>query len=124
MVSVITLFVIGYWYRGLRDLLHGVPSIWRKCRGLQVIVLDRMLYLFFAFLFLMLMFSNMIIGYSTLFKSQETQWMLTFPSAVSTCFAGNSWRPPCWRVGRSCFCRRPLMAAYGNARHVSPSLSI
>ena len=38
-----------------------------------------MLYLFFAFLFLMLMFSNMIIGYSTLFKSQETQWMLTLP---------------------------------------------
>jgi len=27
----------------------------------------------------MLMFSNMIIGYSTLFKSQETQWMLTLP---------------------------------------------
>src|ERR1039457_2055386 len=78
MVSVITLFVIGYWFAAYAIFYMGFRHL-AEVPGLHVIVLDRMLYLFFAFLFLMLMFSNMIIGYSTLFKSQETQWMLTLP---------------------------------------------
>src|SRR5580700_4634132 len=72
MVSVITLFVAGYWFAGYAVFYMGFHHL-AVLPGLQEAVLNRMLYLFFAFLFLMLVFSNMIIGYSTLFKSQETQ---------------------------------------------------
>ena len=78
MAAVITLFVVGYWFAGYTVFFAGLHRL-GEVPGLQMILVDRMLYLFFAFLFLMLMFSNMIIGYSTLFKSQETQWMLTLP---------------------------------------------
>jgi ABC-2 type transport system permease protein len=89
--------------------------------GLQVIVLNRMLYLFFAFLFLMLMFSNMIIGYSTLFKSQETQWMLTLPVRSLDVFRWKLMETTLLASWAFLFLSAPLMAAYGNARHVSLS---
>ena len=57
MVSVITLFVIGYWFAAYSIFYMGFRHL-AEVPGLQVIVLDRMLYLFFAFLFLMLMFSE------------------------------------------------------------------
>jgi ABC-2 type transport system permease protein len=120
MVSVITLFVIGYWFAAYAIFYMGFRHL-AEVPGLQVIVLDRMLYLFFAFLFLMLMFSNMIIGYSTLFKSQETQWMLTLPVRSLDVFRWKLMETTLLASWAFLFLSAPLMAAYGNARHVSPS---
>jgi ABC-2 type transport system permease protein len=120
MVSVIGLFVIGYWFAGYAIFYMGFRHL-ADVPGLQVIVLDRMLYLFFAFLFLMLMFSNMIIGYSTLFKSQETQWMLTLPVRSLDVFRWKLMETTLLASWAFLFLSAPLMAAYGNARHVSPS---
>ncbi len=119
MVSVITLFVIGYWFSAYTIFYVGFRHL-AEVPGLQVIVLDRMLYLFFAFLFLMLMFSNMIIGYSTLFKSQETQWMLTLPVRSLDVFRWKLMETTLLASWAFLFLSAPLMAAYGNARHVSP----
>ena len=120
MVSVITLFVIGYWFAAYAIFYMGFRHL-AEVPGLQVIVLDRMLYLFFAFLFLMLMFSNMIIGYSTLFKSQETQWMLTLPVRSLDVFRWKLMETTLLASWAFLFLSAPLMAAYGNARHVLPS---
>jgi ABC-2 type transport system permease protein len=120
MVSVITLFVAGYWFAGYAIFYMGFHRL-AEVPGLQVIVLDRMLYLFFAFLFLMLMFSNMIIGYSTLFKSQETQWMLTLPVRSIDVFRWKLMETTLLASWAFLFLSAPLMAAYGNARHVSPT---
>ncbi|HTS19171.1 MAG TPA: hypothetical protein VMP11_16465 [Verrucomicrobiae bacterium] len=120
MVSVITAFIVGYWVAGYAVFYMGFRHL-AEVPGLQVIVLDRMLYLFFAFLFLMLMFSNMIIGYSTLFKSQETQWMLTLPVRSTDVFRWKLLETTLLASWAFLFLSAPLMAAYGNARHVSPS---
>ena len=120
MVSVITLFVLGYWIAGYSVFYMGFVRL-AQVPGLQIIVLDRMLYLFFAFLFLMLMFSNMIIGYSTLFKSQETQWMLTLPVRSLDVFRWKLLETTLLASWAFLFLSAPLMVAYGNARHVSPS---
>ena len=119
MVSVISLFVIGYWIAGYSVFYMGFSRL-AQLPGLQIIVLDRMLYLFFAFLFLMLMFSNMIIGYSTLFKSQETQWMLTLPVRSLDVFRWKLLETALLASWAFLFLSAPLMVAYGNARHVSP----
>ena len=120
MVSVISLFVLGYWVAGYSVFYMGFVRL-AQVPGLQAIVLDRMLYLFFAFLFLMLMFSNMIIGYSTLFKSQETQWMLTLPVRSLDVFRWKLLETTLLASWAFLFLSAPLMVAYGNARHVSPS---
>jgi ABC-2 type transport system permease protein len=118
MMAVILLFVTGYWV-GAYCLVHwGLGVLVHEFAGLGVLLVDRMLYLFFAFLFLMLIFSNMIIGYSSLYESQETQWMLTLPVRHSDVF---SWKLAETMVLASwafVFLATPLMFAYGMARQV------
>ncbi len=119
MVTVIALFVLGYWIAGYEAFSVGFTYL-AGIHGLGAMLLDRMLYLFFAFLFLMLVFSNMIIGYSSFFKSQETQWMLTLPVRHVDVF--------CWKLAETTvlaswaflFLTAPLMAAYGVAQNVTP----
>ncbi|RYD84578.1 MAG: hypothetical protein EOP84_05125, partial [Verrucomicrobiaceae bacterium] len=66
---------VGYWlfHAGLNYLYH-FPLV----GGL---LSQRILFLVFGFFFLMLMFSNVIIGYSTLFRNRETLWLLSLPIA-------------------------------------------
>ena len=117
MVSVITLFVVGYWVAGYAVFRLGFMQL-AEVPGLQVILLDRMLYLFFAFLFVMLVFSNMIIGYSTIFKSQETQWMLTLPVRSLDVFRWKLLETTLLASWAFLFLSAPLMLAYGVTRHV------
>lgn len=118
MVSFITLFVIGYWAAGYVVFRLGFAQL-EAVPGLQVILLDRMLYLFFAFLFVMLVFSNMIIGYSTIFKSQETQWMLTLPVRSLDVFRWKLLETTLLASWAFLFLSAPLMLAYGVTRHVT-----
>ncbi len=119
MVGVIALFVLGYWVTAYIVFHMGFVKL-ENLYGLGLVLMDRMLYLFFAFLFVMLVFSNMIIGYSAFFKSQETQWMLTLPVPQADVFR--------WKLAETAvlaswafvFLSAPLMAAYGVARHVTP----
>jgi len=56
-------WVIGCFTRGW-DFSHHFPLVGGRLLG------QRILYLIFGFFFVMLVFSNLIIGYSTLFKNQ------------------------------------------------------
>src|SRR5207249_3184732 len=119
MVAVITMFVGGYWIAAFVLFYYGFAYL-ARVPGLQVILLDRMLYLFFAFLFVMLVFSNMIIGYSTIFKSQETQWMLTLPVRSLDVFRWKLLETTLLASWAFLFLSAPLIAAYGRARNVEP----
>lgn len=118
MVSVVTLFVIGYWVAGYWIFRLGFMRL-AEVPGLQTILLDRMLYLFFAFLFVMLVFSNIIIGYSTVFKSPETQWMLTLPVRSLDVFRWKLVETMLLASWAFLFLSAPLMLAYGATRHVT-----
>ncbi|HUJ10624.1 MAG TPA: hypothetical protein VL171_11415 [Verrucomicrobiae bacterium] len=118
MVSVITLFIVGYWVAGYAVFRVGFSTL-ETVPGLQAILLDRMLFLFFAFLFVMLVFSNMIIGYSTIFKSQETQWMLTLPVRSLDVFRWKLLETTLLASWAFLFLSAPLMLAYGVTRHVT-----
>lgn len=120
MVAVIALFVLGYWVAGYAVFYVMCVQL-SQFVGLGAIVLDRMLYLFFAFLFLMLVFSNMIIGYSSLFKSQETQWMLTLPVPHTEVFRWKLLETTVLASWAFLFLSAPLIFAYGVSRHVAPA---
>ena len=78
MIGVLGSFIIGYlifgfliFYAGL-NYLNTFPMVGQ-------LLSRRVLFLIFAFFLVMLLFSNLVIGYSSLFRSRETTWLLTLP---------------------------------------------
>jgi ABC-2 type transport system permease protein len=120
MISVIAMFVASYWIFGYLVFHYGLAYLMKVPGGFGGIVVERMMYLFFAFLFLMLVFSNMIIGYSTLFKSTETQWMLTLPVSHRAVFQWKMVETMVLASWAFLFLSAPLILAYGTTRHASP----
>jgi ABC-2 type transport system permease protein len=119
MVTVITLFVAAYWVGGYYGFRAGLDLL-AKVPGLQVVLLDRMLYVFFGFLFVMLAFSNMVIGFSALFKNDETEWLLTLPVRAVDVFRWKVLETAALASWAFLFLSGPLMLAYGVTKHVSP----
>ncbi len=102
---------IGMFYVPLRAFLF------LKSMGhIGVVIIDRLMYLFFMGLFIMLIFSNCIICYSTSYKSQETEHLFTLPIKVRDIFLVkfidsiilSSWTFLCFLV--------PIMSAYAVVR--------
>src|SRR5687768_11928005 len=78
LTAVIFVFIAGYFalafwlfYRALR-FVETFP-------GLGGLLVERLLYLLFAFLFVLLLFSNVVIAYSNLFRNRETAFLLSLP---------------------------------------------
>ncbi len=117
MMAVIGMFVLGYWVCGYL-LFRGGFAFLTKFPGLGGLLMDRMMYVFFAFLFLMLIFSNMIIGYSTLFKNPETQWLLTLPVRHVDVFRWKLLETTLLASWAFLFLSAPFLLAYGQVRHV------
>src|SRR5581483_5500797 len=111
---VVGYLIVGYWlfYSGL-DYLQNFPII-------GSLISQRVLFLIFGFFFAMLIFSNAIIGYSSLFKSRETSWLLTLPISHRSVYR--------WKFVESLivsswalvFLSAPMMAAYGRVHNVPP----
>ncbi|NQU09387.1 hypothetical protein HQ590_01235 [bacterium] len=118
LTAVILVFVLGYWVAGYVLFRAG---FWQLARfpGLGGLLIDRMLYLFFAFLLLMLVFSNLVIGYSTIFKNEETQWMLTLPVRPLEVFRWKVFETGVLASWAFLFLSAPFLLAYGSVRHVS-----
>ena len=117
LTSIIVLFIGGYlalsfwlFYRGLK-FVATFP-------GLGVVLTERLLYLLFAFLFALLLLSNLVISYTNLFRNRETAFLLTLPVQAQTVFR--------WKVIESTllaswafvFLIAPLLAAFGLTRNV------
>ncbi len=113
-------FVLGYlllgyylFHRGL-EFLFAFPAV-------GTLLAQRILFLIFGFFFVMLTFSNLIIGYSTLFKNRETNWFLTLPIPHADiyrwkfleCLVVSSWA--------LMFLSAPMMVAFGRAQEVTAS---
>src|SRR5438046_1280316 len=70
---VLGYLAIGYWlFRTGLNFLYHFPLV-------GALLSQRILFLVFGFFFVMLMISNLIIGYTTLFRNRETQWLLSLP---------------------------------------------
>ncbi len=117
MMFVIGIFVLSYWVAGY-ILFRGGFAFLTKFPGLGGLLMDRMMYVFFAFLFMMLVFSNMIIGYSTLFKNPETQWLLTLPVRHVDVFRWKLLETTLLASWAFLFLSAPFLLAYGQVRNV------
>lgn len=119
LLSVIAGFMLCYMAVGFALFYRGI-AFFLDFPGIGRVLLDRMFYLFFAFLFLMLMFSHLVIGYSSFFRSRETEWWLTLPMPSLAVFglkAVETMVLASWAFG---FLSVPLLGAYGVARGAPP----
>lgn len=115
LVGLIGAFIIGYlliafllFYRGLL-FANSFP-------GLGTLLTERLMFLMFAFLFLLLLISNLVIGYSNLFRNQETSYLLSLPIPSHTIFHWKFIESTMLASWAFLFLIAPLLAAYGLVR--------
>jgi hypothetical protein len=118
LTFVIALFMVGYLALSFWLFLGGLHFVAVKFPGLGTVLLERLLYLLFAFLFLLLVLSNLVISYSNFFRNRESAALMTWPVNAQTIFR--------WKLIESgivaswafLFLIAPFLAAYGMTRNV------
>ena len=99
------LIASGMFYAGLRYV--------SKFPGLGDMLIERLVFLLFAFLFMLLLFSNIVVGYTNMFRNQETRFLQTLPFSADNIFR--------WKLVETTFVASwafmllvaPLLLAYG-----------
>ncbi len=105
--------VVGYWlFSAGLGYLYNFPLV-------GVLLSQRIVFLIFSCFFVMLVFSNLIIGYSTLFKSRETAWLLTLPLRHRDVYRWKFMEGLVVSSWALIFLSAPMMLAYGNIHSVS-----
>jgi len=109
---IVGYLALGYWlfYGGL-NYLHHFPIV-------GALLSQRILYLIFGFFFVMLAFSNVIIGYSTLFRNRETYWFLSLPLAHRDVYRWKFFEALAISSWALIFLSAPMMIAYGRVHEV------
>jgi ABC-2 type transport system permease protein len=104
--------VLAYWlfYVGLRFI--------GRFPGLGTPLTERLMFLLFAFLFVLLLISNLIISYSNLFRNRETSFLLTMPVPSDTIFQWKFIESMLLASWAFIFLIAPLLGAYGITRGV------
>ncbi len=109
MVSYLTVsFFLFSW--GLKFLMN-FPA-------LGPILTERLFFLLFAFLFILLLFSNLVIGYTNFFRNRETSFLISLPIPAQTVFHWKFLESALLASWAFLFLIAPLLAAYGLSRGV------
>lgn len=118
LTFVIALFMVGYLALSFWLFLQGLQWVAIKFPGMGTMLLERLLYLLFAFLFLLLVLSNLVISYSNFFRNRETSALITLPIDTQTIFRWKLLESGLLASWAFLFLIAPFLAAYGITRHV------
>ena len=117
LTFLIAAFVLGYlsisfllFYEGLRFIA--------KFPGLGTLLTERLMYVLFAFLFGLLLLSNLVISYTNLFRNRETAFLMTLPVSTRTIFRWKLIESGLLASWAFIFLVAPLLAAFGLVRGV------
>ena len=80
---------------------------------------ERLLFLLFAFLFVLLLLSNLIISYSNLFRNREAAYLMSLPIPAQTIFQLKFFESTLLASWAFLFLIAPLLAAFGLTRDVA-----
>lgn len=114
---VLAAFIIGYLLFGFLLFKSGLHYLYRFAL-IGSMLAERILYLVFGFFFLMLVVSNLIIGYSTLYKSRETHWFLSMPVRHRDVYRWKFMEALAVSSWALIFLSAPMLAAYGVVNNV------
>ncbi len=118
LVTVISCFLLGYLFLSFQLFHLGLRFIGRF-PGLGSLLVERLIFLLFAFLFLLLLLSNLVIAYTNLFRNRETSFLMTLPVPVDTVFTWKLIESTLLASWAFLFLIAPLLAAYGMVNHVA-----
>ncbi len=117
LTTLIALFIAGYmvlafwlFWEGLK-FVAGFP-------GLGTVLTERLLYLLFAFLFVLLLLSNLVISYTNLFRNREANFLMSLPVPPQTIFRWKFLESTLLASWAFLFLIAPLLAAFGLVRGV------
>ena len=112
MAVTIALFFVAYvsisfvlFHRGLQ-FLNNFPA-------LGSLLTERLFFLLFVFLLVLLLFSNLVIGYSNFFRNRETSFLISLPVSAQTIFRWKFLESAMLASWAFIFLIAPLLAAYG-----------
>jgi ABC-2 type transport system permease protein len=117
LTFVIALFMVGYLALAFWLFLRGLSFV-SRFPGLGSLLTERLLYLLFAFLFLLLMLSNLVISYTNFFRNRESAALLTLPVTPQTIFRWKLIESSVVASWAFLFLVAPFLAAYGMTRHL------
>lgn len=118
LTGIISFFVIGYLVLAFELFYHGMKFI-AKFPGLGAVLTERLLFTMFAFLFALLLLSNLVIAYTNLFRNRETAFLLTLPVSAQTIFNWKFIETIVLASWAFLFLIAPLLVAFGLVRDVS-----
>lgn len=118
LTAVVFLFISSYLVLAFWLFFIGLRFI-SKFPGLGTVLMERLLFLLFAFLFVLLLLSNLVISYTNLFRNRETAFLLSLPVATRTIFQWKFIESTLLASWAFIFLIAPLLAAYGLTRGVA-----
>lgn len=118
LTAVISLFIAGYLVLAFVLFRKG---LWFLSRfyGFGTVLTERLIFLLFAFLFVLLLISNLVISFTNLFRNRETTFLLTMPVSTNTIFQWKFIESTVLASWAFVFLIAPLLAAYGLSRDVA-----
>ncbi len=117
LTAIISLFVVGYLVLSFWLFYYALKFI-AKFPGLGAVLTERLLYVLFAFLFALLLLSNLVISYTNLFRNRETAFLLTMPVSTQTIFRWKFIESMVLASWAFLFLIAPLLVAFGLVREV------
>jgi len=117
LTLVIVMFMFGYLALAFWLFLKGLTFV-SQFPGLGTVLLERLLYLLFALLFVLLVLSNLVISYTNFFRNRETAALLTLPLSAQTVFQWKTIESAMLASWAFLFLIAPFLAAYGMTRQV------
>jgi ABC-2 type transport system permease protein len=117
LTGLIGAFVVGYLVLSFALFYHGLLFM-AKFPGLGALLTERLMYVLFAFLFALLLLSNLVISYTNLFRNRETAFLLTLPVSTQTIFRWKFIESTLLASWAFVFLIAPLLAAFGLVRGV------
>src|SRR5262249_42551305 len=117
LTSTISLFVLGYLGLSFWLFEKGLKFM-ASFPGLGTVLTERLLYLLFAFLFGLLLLSNLVISYTNLFRNREAAVLLTLPLPWQTIFRWKFIESVALASWAFLFLIAPFLCAFGLNRAV------
>ena len=112
LTSLIGLFVFGYWWLSFL-LFQKALKFAGAFPGLGTLLIERMIFLLFAFLFALLLISNLLISYTNLFRNRETAHLLSLPVSPQTIYRWKFLESTLLASWAFLFLVIPLLLAFG-----------
>lgn len=112
LLGLVFVFLCGYVLLAFSMFQFGLRFL-QRFPGLGGLLVERLLFLLFAFLFGLLLLSNLVISYTNLFRNRETAFLLTAPVPAGTVFQWKLVESTLLASWAFLFLIAPLLAAYG-----------